>query len=292
METNDDDRSLRRIVLRLLNVDEDLAREELDKIIQAIEEYIGHQSTIHAWSMPVMVIFPFVFLLASLAALFMSKSMASILSGLAALACLVPLFMTWRWHRFQYGTGRLRKPRDAIYVDASDETRAALEKLFAYLRRESAPRAYYRNRQGEKCYLERRYSFGALRVLLLSDFAAVRELCLTPAGGRISEVIKIDADPEEVIKALNIKPKRAGGPGRDPKHRYYDAIISLIGDVRLTALDLTDQVAAIAAIKRRLSDWCEEHADASGDVPRGDQLAPYARKIYDHLKTQMSSGRR
>lgn len=290
MDGDDEDRSLRRIALRLLNEDEDQSREELDKIIQAVEEHIARRSAIHTWSIPVMLTFPAAFLIASLVTMLVSRSVANILFGVAIAACLVPMFMSWRWQRFQYGAGRLRTPREAVYVDASDETRAALEKLFAYLQRESAPRAYYRNRQGAQCYLERRYSFGGLRVLLLSDFSAVRELCLTPTGGRISEAIKIEADPEMVIAALAIKPKRSGGPGRNAKYRYDDALIPFICDSRLKSLDLTDQATAIATIKRRLSNWFEDHADESGDVPRGDQLAPYARKIFERMKAAKASG--
>ena len=212
-----------------------------------------------------------------------SKAVAETLLNMAIAACLIPLIMAWLWRRFQYETGRLRKPREPIYANATDETREALEKLFAYLQRESAPRAYYRNWSGTPIYLGRRYFFGNLRVLLLSEFAAVRALCVSPGGNRISGAIKIEKDPDEVIKELGIKPKRAGGPGRNAKYAYSDALISLIGDARLSALDMSNRAAAIRAIKKWLSEWFEEHADETGDVPRGDLLAPYAEKICVHL---------
>lgn len=284
MDCNDEDRSLRRITLRLLSEDEDQAQEEIDKIIQGVEAQVGRQSTMHTWSVPAILIIPAAFLATSIPVMLVSKWAANILFGFAILACLVPLFMSWHWHRFQYGNGRLRKPREPIYADASDETRATLEKLFAYLQRDSAPRAYYRNRHGVTCYLERRYSFGSLRVLLLSDFAAVRELCLTPSGGRISEAIRIEADPDEVIRALKIKPKRAGGPGRNVKYRYGEAIIALIGDPRLDTLDLTDRATAIRTVKNWLSEWFDANVDESGDMPRRDQLTSYAEKICTHLE--------
>jgi len=284
MDRNDDDRSLRRIALRILNENEDQARDELDSVIQAIEDQIGRQSSVYTWSVPVILIIPALCLILSIFVALASKAVADTLLNIAIAACLIPLVMALLWRRFQYGTGRLRKPREAIYANASNETRETLEKLFAYLQRESAPRAYYRNWRGTPIYLERRYFFGNLRVLLLSEFAAVRALCLAPGGNRISGAIKIEKDPDEAIKELGIKPKRAGGPGRNAKYAYGDALISLIGDVRFGALDLSNRTAAIRAIKKWLSEWFEDHADETGDVPRSDLLAPYAEKICAHLE--------
>src|SRR3546814_12807892 len=75
-------------------------------------------------------------------------------------------------------------------------------------------------------------SFGKLRVLLLSEFGAFRSLCLLPGGKRISEAIKIDADPEEIINALKITPKRAGGSGGNIKYAYAEAIFDLRSEER------------------------------------------------------------
>ncbi|MGQ3099895.1 MAG: hypothetical protein ACT6Q5_00495 [Sphingopyxis solisilvae] len=284
MDFGDEDRSLRRIVLRFLNEDEDQAGRELDDIIRAVSEHIGRESSIYTWAVPALLIIPPLLLLAYLVVSLISKTAGNLLFGAAQLSCLIPLYFLWKWGRFQYGSGRLWKPRDALYVNASDDTKEALEKFFTYLRREGGPKTYYRDRKGEKRYLERRHFFGSLRVLLLSEFGAIRALCLSPDGRRISETIRVDADPDEIINALQIRPKRAGGPGRYVKYPYSDAIISLIGDDQLAALDLTDERAAIAVIKRHLSQWFEDHADESGDVPRGDLLAPYARKVYRRLK--------
>ena len=95
------------------------------------------------------------------------------------------------------------------------------------------------------------------------------------------------ADVEKIISMT--RQKRKGGPGRNTKYPYDEAIISLIGDEALLTLDLTDRVSALRAIKNRLSKWFEANADASGDVPRPDQLTAYAEKIYDHLKNLVSS---
>ncbi|WP_139375912.1 hypothetical protein [Sphingopyxis flava] len=92
----------------------------------------------------------------------------NILFGAAQLSCLIPLYALWKWGRFQYGRGWLWTPREALYLNASDETKETLEKFFAYIQREDGPKAYFRDRKGQKHYLDRHYSFGKLRVLLLA----------------------------------------------------------------------------------------------------------------------------
>jgi hypothetical protein len=173
-------------------------------------------------------------------------------------------------------------------VNASDETKETLEKFFAYIRREDGPKAYYRDRKGKKHELDRHFSFGKLRVLLLSEFGAFRSLCLLPGGKRISEVIRIEADPDEIIAALRIKPKRGAGPGRNVKYAYIEAVFDLRGDSRLDTLDLNDEAAATRSITDWLLEWFESAANVSADVPDRKLLIPYARKIFNHLKNRPS----
>lgn len=288
MNHDDDDRSLRRIALRILNEDERQARDEADGIIHGIDEYLGKQSRLYAWPIPITIIFPVFFLIMSRLASLYSKTWENILFGIALLACFLPFGILWYWRRDQYGSGRLWKPREAIYTDASDETKETLERLFAYLRLESSPKIYFVDRKGVKQSLDRGYVSGSLRVLLLSNFAAVRALCLSPDGKRISEVIKVDADPDEVIKALGIKPKRAGGPGRNIKYAYTEAIFDLRTDPRLDRLDLNDEAAATRSITDWLLEWFQSAANVSADVPDRKLLIPYARKIFNHLKNRPS----
>jgi hypothetical protein len=89
-------------------------------------------------------------------------------------------------------------------------------------------------------------------------------------------------DVEKMIAM--IKPKRKGGPGRKAKYAYGDAIISLLGDDELLGLDPTDRATAINKIAKKLSAWFENNADENGDVPRADQLQPFAEKIFERLK--------
>ena len=88
--------------------------------------------------------------------------------------------------------------------------------------------------------------------------------------------------PTRLSRNSASNPSGPGGPGRNAKYAYSDALISLIGDARLSALDMSNRAAAIRAIEKWLSEWFEEHADETRDVPRGDLLAPHAEKICVH----------
>jgi hypothetical protein len=277
---HDDGRSIRRIALRILNEDEDEARVELDNILYGIEDTVELRSIFYNWSLPIILICPFFFGALSLIIAVHSKALGNIFYGIAIICACAPIFVWWNWSHLQYGWGKRRHPRDAHYVDTSDESKEKLEKLFAYMQRDSAPRAYYRVKNFAPRYLDRNYTFGSLRVLLLSASPSVRALCLSPSGHRISAPIKIEADPDEVIKALNVKPKRKGGQGAKVKYPYIDAVLWLIDEPRLNRLDLTNRDQAIDTIKIWLSDWFKDHVDESGDIPRNDQLKPFAEKIH------------
>jgi len=87
---------------------------------------------------------------------------------------ILPIIALWGWSRFQYGKGKLRKPRPAVYGEASAETAAALDRFFTYLQRDST-KVYYRRRNGEKRYLDPNFSYGPQRILLLSASPTVRD---------------------------------------------------------------------------------------------------------------------
>lgn len=104
-----------------------------------------------------------------------------------------------------------------------------------------------------------------------------------PTAMSLPADLYLHRDDVETMHATS-KPKRKGGPGRNAKYRYDDAIIALIGDPRLGTLDMTDRTAAISTIKDWMYKWLEKNADESGDVPRRDQLTRYAEKICTHLE--------
>ena len=109
-----------------------------------------------------------------------------------------------------------------------------------------------------------------------------------PTAMSLPADLYLHRDDVETMLAMS-RPKRRGGPGRNTKYRYDDAIIALIGDPRLGALDVTDRAAAISTVKDWLHKWLEKNADESGDVPRRDQLTRYAEKICTHLEMIVSA---
>jgi hypothetical protein len=109
-----------------------------------------------------------------------------------------------------------------------------------------------------------------------------------PTAMSLPADLYLHRDDVETMLAMS-KPKRRGGPGRNTKYRYDDAIIALIADPRLATLDMTDRTAAISTVKDWLYKWLENNADESGDVPRRDQLTRYAEKICTHLEMNASA---
>jgi hypothetical protein len=161
------------------------------------------------------------------------------------------------------------------------------DEVLGYLQKASGPRAYYLSRFGKRrVILNRRQFFGRLRYFLFSEHSMDRAIVMRfRTGLPLPADIFLHRDDVEKMLAMS-KPRRKGGPGRNTKYRYADAIIALIADHRLATLDLEDRAASLRAVRNWLAEWFEANADASGDVPRGDQLSPYAEKIFDHLKSR------
>jgi hypothetical protein len=159
------------------------------------------------------------------------------------------------------------------------------DEFLGHLQRASGPKAYYLSRFGKKRKpLNRRQFFGRLRYFLFSEHSRDRSMVMRfPTAMSIPADLYVHRDDVEKMIAMS-KPKRRAGPGRNPKYGYADAIISVMRDPRLDSLDLNDRAISVRMIKDCLSEWLEVAADASGDLPRGDQLAPYAEKIFDRLR--------
>lgn len=197
---------------------------------------------------------------------------------LAALAATITPHL-WR-QAHQYG---LKIP------DAPLKLPHAPDKLFdevlGYLQKVDGPKAYYLSRLRKKRVpLKRRQFFGRLRYFLFSEHSKDRGMVMRyPTAMSLPTDLYLHRDDVETMLAMS-RPKRRGGPGRNTKYRYDDAIIALIGDPRLRALNVKDRPAAISTVKDWLSEWFETNADASGDVPRRDQLTRYAEKICAHIE--------
>lgn len=157
--------------------------------------------------------------------------------------------------------------------------------VLGYLQKVDGPQAYYLSRfRKKRIPLKRRQFFGRLRYFLFSEHSEDRGMVIRyPTVMSLPADLYLHRDDAERMLAIS-RPKRKGGPGRNTKYRYDDAIIALIGDPQLDTLDMKDRAAAIHTIKDRLSEWFEANTDESGDVPRRDQLTRYAEKICTHLE--------
>lgn len=184
----------------------------------------------------------------------------------------------WR-QAYQYG---LKVPDAPLSLPHSPDR--LFDEVLGYLQKVDGPRAYYVSRfRKKRVPLKRRQFFGKLRYFLFSEHSDDRGMVMRyPTAMSLPADLYLHRDDVEAMHAMS-KPKRKGGPGRNAKYQYDDAIIALIGDPRLGALDVEDRAAAINTIKDWLSDWFEINADESGDVPRRDQLTRYAEKICTHL---------
>lgn len=158
------------------------------------------------------------------------------------------------------------------------------DEFLSFLQKESGPRAFYVSRFGRRpVFLTRQQFFGKLRYFLFSEHSAERAMVMRfRSGFSVPADIFLHRDKVDAILATR-KTRRQGGPGRNSKYRYTDAVIALIGDPQLNALDLRDRAESVRAVKDSLEAWFKDRADASGDMPRRDQLAPFAEKIVDHL---------
>lgn len=181
---------------------------------------------------------------------------------------------------YQYGLSIPDSP-----LNLPHEADRLFDEVLGYLQRVDGPQAYFVSRfRKKRIPLRRRQFFGKLRYFLFSEHSNDRGMVLRfPTAMSLPADLYLHRDDVERMLAMS-KPKRKGGPGRNAKYRYDEAIIALIGDPRLGTLDLKDPAAAIHTIKDWLSEWFEANADESGDVPRRDQLTRYAEKICTHLE--------
>ena len=206
----ENERSLRQIAARVLNRDTEEGLEELDLIACGIDKAIRRR---YNTCLTLFFLFGVLFAASIISCIRLLLSGGSVndydllvvfLFGVGSLA---PLFV---WRSYQYGIGQVGVPKAAIYAGASKASITSLEKLFAHLQRKNAPQSYVYRRNGTRRDLNRRYYFGSLRGLLLAEDANVRSGCLPPNGFWQSQLIYIDADPDTLIKAINVKAKAGG----------------------------------------------------------------------------------
>jgi hypothetical protein len=225
--------------------------------------------------------FGFLFVIFLFALLISAPSKSANLFSFLTLVTLAASAAPHVWRQiYQYG---VKSPDAPLGLPHSPDRH--FDEFLGYLQKASGPRAYYISRFGKRrVFLNRRQFFGRLRYFLFSEHSADRALVMRfRTGHSLPGDIFLHRDDVDRILAM-AKPKRKGGPGRNSKYRYAEAIIALIGDTWLDKLDLNDRAGSVRRVRERLANWFETNADESGDVPRADQLAPYAEKVFDHLQ--------
>jgi hypothetical protein len=250
---------------------------ELDRIAAAIDRKVRWKFFVVAWLFGVSTLLTI--------AGFMAWSAVAVSGtdqGLRPLIVIAPLAAIMigslaYWRHLQYGFGRIRNPRPAIYGEGAKATIDTLEKLFAYLGRRTAPRAYYRTRTGEKCYLSRHLFSGALRGLLLSEDAAARAMVMPPAGLWFFREVKIEAEPEDIIAALKLKPRSGGRP---QQYDYAAIALALLERPEMSAIDPAKHGAEsrVMGLIHALCDPSDEH-DNDIPVPEETELRKFAKRI-------------
>ena len=191
---------------------------------------------------------------------------------------------------YQYGIKRHDHPLPIPHA-----TDKYFEDILTYLQSEEGPQAYYLSwRKNKQVPLPRKLFSGKLRYMLFSKYHRDRSVvtCLFPNMFLAADVYLHREDVERMLDVIkpkppeepDIKPKRPGGPGRNFKYRYEDAIEAAINDSQLADLDLTDSDVAIEIITEWMAEWFEANAGTSGDVPRKASLKPFAAIIFIFLK--------
>lgn len=190
------------------------------------------------------------------------------------------------WRHFQYGFGRQPKARPAIHFEGSKASIDTLERLFAYLAKRTSPRAYYRTRTNEWRELNRHYFLGVLRYLLLSKDAATRAMVLPPDGLWFFREIRIEAEPEEIIAALKLKPRSGGRP---QKYDYEAILLALLEHPETNDFDLNKRwpESRIMGLIHSRCDPSEDHANDI-PVPEGTELRKFAKRTLAAIEKNRS----
>lgn len=273
----ENERSLRQIAARILNRDTEEGLEELDRIAGGIDVAI-RQRYITCATLFLLFGLLFTASIINCARLLLSGGSVTdydlVVVFLFGFGSLVPLLV---WRSYQYAIGQVRIPKAPIYASASKASIASLEKLFAHLQRKNAPQTYVHRRNGTRRDLDRRHYFGSLRGLLLAEDPNVRSGCLPPHGFWLSQLIYIDADPDTLIKAINVKAK-AGG--RKKEFSYANMLLRLIDHPLLATIELGKH-GSQAQLMNLIRDLCDPDDDDEMGiaVPEETTLRQFAKDI-------------
>ena len=283
-------RSLARIAARLLYAKdkEELGLEEVDRVAVAIERAVRRRFLVLATSFLLCILLLLLVLVVWGAAVLNGDDIgqAASVAMIALLAMAACIAASWR--HFQYGLGIAEKKRTPVYGSSRRSTVETLEKLFDYLGRRTAPATYYYDRKGMRRPVHRRHFYGRLRGLLLSEVASDRAIVLPPRGFWFSAQIFVDAEPEEIIRALKVRPNSGGRP---KEYDYEAMLLALIEHPALRAID-PDEYRAESAVMDLIRDRCEPSEDHDNDirVPENTRLRAFAKNIVAAVKINRGAG--
>ncbi|WP_152528020.1 hypothetical protein [Sphingobium lactosutens] len=186
------------------------------------------------------------------------------------------------WRNFQYGLGLVRHKRPALYGKGRQSTIDTLESLFAYLGDRTGPKAYFYDRKGIRRPISRRHFFGRLRGLLLSEEPGARCLVMPPKGFWFSAQIFVEAEPEEIIRALKVKPQAGGRP---KEYDYEAMLLTLIEHPSLRAID-PESSRIETQIMKLIHARCDPSEDHGNNipVPEPTELRKFAKRIIAAIK--------
>lgn len=186
------------------------------------------------------------------------------------------------WRHFQMGLGIVDRKRTPIYGNSRRSTVETLEKLFDYLGRRTGPSAYYYDGKGIRRPVHRRHFHGRLRGLLLSEVASDRTIVLPPNGFWFSAQIYVDAEPEDIIRALKVRPSSGGRP---KDYDYEAMLLALVEHPALKAIDPHEH-GAETDVMNLIRDRCEPSDEHDNDirVPENTRLREFAKKIVAAVK--------
>ncbi len=199
------------------------------------------------------------------------------------LLCFLLMMAAFAWWRvFQYGGLKASTPQGAVYANPNDPAARNLERLFTVLQRETAPRAFYRARNGTRRYVDERYFFGRLRAAHVARSDTIRAAFFGPIGLWFDRELFLEADVDALIAQGQAKPNRAGPPRT---YEYTDAVMSLIEHPAVRAL-VVGKRGNQKRIVGLLEDWYRSRRAA---VPGETQLALYAKQILDVIAKNRSA---
>jgi hypothetical protein len=281
---SDAHRSLARIAARLLYAKdkEELGLEEIDRVGVAIERAIRRRflisATLFLLFILLLLIVLFVWGTATLDGEGISRAASIAVVALLAMTACVAAY----WRHFQYGLGIVDEKRTPIYGKSRRSTVETLEKFFDYLGRRTAPAAYYYDRKGIRRPIHRRHFYGRLRGLLLSEVASDRAIVLPPHGFWFSAQIYVDAEPEEIIRALKIRPSSGGRP---KDYDYEAMVLTMIEHPALRMIDPAEH-GVETKVMDLIRDRCEPSDEHDNDirVPENTRLREFSKKIVQAIK--------